>query len=306
MRHGANVGAETRAVALAAVMGCAAASAPAAAQSARTAVTFATALQTAPICGPAARPEVDSTPATVIISAGKAWNQHEFTDAERQQMLFHADAIRRRFVPPPSLGALVPIAETADAGWGGDASEHLAVTGKLVLVMRSTGRLREAYWQLLPTSVAFATAIHRAAMSADLAHEFEGIGSSVAGAADDTVVVQIRSTREPVASGELPLMRARIPRYITISPAQRTSDAPLFFPMYSRDGMVENDAEMYVLVGSDGKASIPESQVTRLELPMFLPLVRRTVAEAVYAPATSGGCTVPSVVIERFKLSLDR
>lgn len=259
----------------------------------------------AAVCPSGGRPTVDSAVTTILIGAGRAWNQREFTEAERRNLLFVADAIRSRFVAPSSLGALVPLAETSDAGWGGDRSDHVAVTARLVLVLRRNGRLRDLFWQLSPRSASLAAALAAAARKADIAGELAAPRSG-GSAEDDTVVVQIFSRQDSIPAGALPLMRARLPRYVASLAPVRTTESPLYFPMYSRDGMIENDAEMYVTVGSDGKVVASETQVTRLELPLFLSIMQRTVGAATYEPAMSGGCRVPSVVIERFKLRIDR
>ncbi len=259
-----------------------------------------------PICAPGAVPALDSTSATVAISAAVAWNSHLFTPADRARMQFHADAIRQHFTPPRSLGTLAVLAESPDGGWGGARSDHSAVAGKLVLVLKPNGRLRDAFWQLLPSSSTFAAAVFLAARAADAAHEFETIPGDRIQRSDDTVVVQVRSTVAPPLADELPLMRVRIARYLATVQAERTSSSPLFFPMHSDDGMVENEGEMLVIVGTDGRAVMSASQVTRVEVPSFLRLMQRAVASSTYEPAVSGGCLVPSVVIERFKLSSDR
>ena len=221
-------------------------------------------------------------------------------------MLFHADAIRQHFVAPVTLGRVPLLAESPDAGWGGARSDHSAVGGKLVLVLRPNGRLRETYWQLLPASERFAFAIALAVQAADSAGEFATIPPRGNAGGWDTVVVQLRSTIAPPAADELSLMRVRLPRYVSDVPARRTSESPLFFPMHSDGGMVENEGEMVVVVGNDGRADMSRTQVTRIEAPNFLGLMQRLVAAATYEPAVSGGCLVPSVVIERFKLSSDR
>jgi len=260
----------------------------------------------APNCASSSRPAIDSTPATVTISAGVAWNAHLFAPTERARMQFHADAIRQHFTPPASLGSLPLLAESPDGGWGGARTDHSAVAGKLVLVLKQNGRLREAFWQLLPGSASFAAAVFTAASAADVAGEFASIPRGDVRRTDDTVVVQVRSTVAPPAADELPLMRVRVPRYVSKVPARRTSESSLFFPMHSDGGMVENEGEMVVVVGSDGRADMSRTQVTRIEAPNFLALMQRVVAAATYEPAVSGGCLVPSVVIERFKLTSDR
>ena len=260
----------------------------------------------APVCPTGAAPMVDSSTVTVIIGSGTAWNRRTFTAPDLQRILFYADAIRSRFVPPPTLGAVPTLAESPLKAWGGEVSRHSAVGGKLVLVTKPNGRLREAFWQVLPLSAPFARAVYVAAITADTAHDFDGIPGGETGRVDDTLVVQLRTIDGDPTPAELPLMRARLASYVAESPSFATKKGGLFYPTNARNAGVENEGEMQVIVGSDGKAVMSSTQVTRIDWRDFVSTMRRAIAESVFQPAMSNGCAVPSVAIERFKFSVRR
>jgi hypothetical protein len=260
----------------------------------------------APVCSAGASPMVDSSTVTVIIGSGTAWNRRTFTAADQQRILYYADAIRSRFVPPPTLGAVPTLAESPIQAWGGEVSRHSAVGGKLVLVTKPNGRLREAFWQVLPLSAPFARAVYVAAIMADTAHDFDGIPGGETGRVDDTLVVQVRTITGELTPSELPLMRARLASYLAERPSYALKKGDLVYPTNAGNAGVENEGEMQVIVGSDGKAVMSSTQVTRIDWRDFVGTMRRAIAESVYQPAMSNGCAVPSVAIERFKFSVRR
>lgn len=260
----------------------------------------------AAICPVGRAPIVDSTTVTVVISSGTAWNRRTYTDADRQRILFYADAMRARFTQPPSLGALPTLAESWLPAWGGAQSLHSAVGGKLVLVVKPNGRLREAFWQVLPLSAPFARAVYVAAITADTARDFDGIPAGESGRVDDSLVVQTRTIRGDPGPGDLPIMRARLASFVVQSPALVVKKGGLYYPMNAADAGVENEGEMQVIVGSDGKAVMSSTQVTRIDWRDFVTTMRRAVQESIYQPAMSNGCAVPAVTIERFKFSVQR
>jgi hypothetical protein len=263
-------------------------------------------LPTDPICPAGAAPQVDADVFTVVAASATHWNRHEYTAEEKARILFHADAIRQRFVQPPALGDVPLVAESNIAAWGGAPIRHSAVGGKLVLVMKSNGRLRTSFWQLLPFSHPFAIALSNAVATADAAKDFEGIPAVPGTRGDDTLVVQIYTTSNPPEAHELPLMRAELRTYI---PEQRLSikkRGGLYYPDGAAYSGVENKGEMQVLVGSDGKPIMTSAQVTRIEWRDFLSTMRRAIEGTVFEPARSGGCAVPSLTVQSFNFSIDR
>lgn len=164
----------------------------------------------APICPAGRAPSMDSAIVTVTVNSGTAWNSRKYSAAERELILNFADAIRQRFVMPKSLGAVPTLAEWAHVAWGSEPTHYSAVSGRLVLVVKPNGRLREAFWQEVPFSASLATACYQAAITADTAHDFEGMPQTEARTVDDTLVVQLRTTENPSPTTDLPLMRAQV------------------------------------------------------------------------------------------------
>jgi hypothetical protein len=258
----------------------------------------------APRCPEGQRPMIDSSVVTVVIGAGTAWNRRVFTDDDRKRTQFYADAIRQHFTPPASLGAAPTLAESQSTAWGGEYSRHSTVGGKLVLVVKPNGRLRDKFWQVQPLSAAFATAVMQATIAADTSRDFDGIPGAVSDRLDDTLVVQIRTIESDAQPNELPMMRAQLQSYIADTPAFVTKKGELYYPINAGDSGVENEGEMQVIVGSDGKAVMPSSQITRLDWRDFVSTMRRAIEGSTYQPAMSNGCAVPGVVIERFKFTM--
>lgn len=259
-----------------------------------------------PICDAHQLPQIDTEVVTVVINAGTAWNRRKYTDEDRARILYYADAIRQRFMQPGDLGVTPTLAEPLYEAWGGELSPHSAVGGKLVMVVKPSGRLREAFWQVIPLSTPFARALYAAVIAADTARDFDGIPGSGESRVDDTLVVQVRTVRAEPPANALPLMRVRLTSYLMDSPATTIKQGALYYPMTASDARVENEGEMQVIVGSDGKAVMPWSQITRLDYRDFVGTMKRAIAESQFAPARSGGCAVPSVIISRFKFSVER
>ena len=260
----------------------------------------------APLCPEGREPRVDTNAVTVVINAGSAWNRRVYSDDDRRRILFYADAIRQRFVTPATLGTVPLLFESGQQAWGGATSMHSAVGGKLVLVVKSNGRLREAFWQVLPLSRSFSAAVYMAAIAADTLHDFDGIPGPEGSRGDDTLVVQLRSVPYEPESGELPLMRASLMRYIAESPVRLLKRGPLYYPTNAGESGVGNEGEMQVIIGSDGRAVMAASQITRLDWRDFVNSMRGAISKSIYQPAMSNGCAVPAVSIERFTFTVDK
>lgn len=259
-----------------------------------------------PVCPAGAAPIVDTATVTVVITPGLGWNRRVFTAADRQRLLYYADAIRQHFTAPPTLGVLPTLAELPNAAWGGAPSPHSAVGGQLILVLKSNGRLREAFWQVLPFSRNFAIAVHNATIVADTSHDFDGIPRAEPGVVDDTMMVQMRTVRGTPAPDELPLMRAQLVSYRVQRAPSVVKEGGLYYPMDAGDQHVGNDGEMLVLIGSNGTPVMPYSQITRLDWRDFMSSMRNAVENSRYQPAQSGGCAVPSLMVHRFTFRSER
>jgi hypothetical protein len=259
-----------------------------------------------PVCSDGGAPVVDTSTVTVVIAPATAWNRRRYTDEDKQRILFYADAMRQRFVAPAGLGNVPTLVESLLPGWGGDFGRHSAVGGKLVLVVKPNGRLRESFWQVVPLSAPFATAVRGAAQAADSSGDFDGIPGTGTGRVDDTLVVQVLSLRTEPSATHLPLMRAQLMSYVPDALATVTKKGELIYPINASDNSVENEGEMQVIVGSDGKAVMRSSQITRIDWRDFINTMLRAIEKSEYSPARSGACAVPSVRIERFKFGIIR
>jgi hypothetical protein len=247
----------------------------------------------APICPAGSTALVDSLDAYVTIGAGTAFNDHVYSAEARKTILFYADAIRQRFVPPPTLGTMPLLAEAAIATWGGDPSPHSAVGARLVLIVKGNGRLRDKFWQYVPQSRPFANALVAAVVAADTSRDFEGMPRASQSDGDDTVVVQVRAAAGPGAN-DLPLMRARLATILADTPPVRTKRGNLFYPSNAGDAGLEAFSEVEYHVGANGKVIMPSVQFTRLNWRDFVRPVEGALRESEYAPASSGGCAVPT------------
>ena len=260
----------------------------------------------APICPEGSAPTRSDGEFPVVIRAGTAWNRHEYSAEERARILYHADAIRQHFTPPSSLGDPPVLAETWIRAWGGAPTLHSAVGAKLVMVMKANGHVRSTFWQMVPFSTPLATAVTDAVAAADKAGDFEGIPRAGEARGDDTLVVQLRSITTAAGADELPLMRARLSRYVVDEPASIIKQGSMYYPPNAGDSGVENRGEIIALVGSDGKPIMPGTQISRIEWRDFINTMRRAIETTVYQPARSGGCAVPSLFPHSFNFTVRR
>ena len=253
-----------------------------------------------PICPPGSAPIVDSAEYSVVISPGTAWNRHEYSESERQRISYHADAIRQRFVPPATLGSVPVIGERNLRSWGGAPSAHSAVSGKFVLVIKPNGRLKTTFWQVLPFSTTCAAALQVAVIAADTALEFQAMPLRETGSGEDTLVVQLRSLVGMSEATDMPLMRVRLARFVLdAGPAVVRYGAYQYPPSAWRE-YIDNRGEVQVFVGSNGRAVMAATQITRSEWRVFLRAMQQAVRGNVYAPARSGGCAVPALTVQPF------
>lgn len=258
-----------------------------------------------PVCPAGATPRLVQTTALVAIDAAARWGERQYDATHQRTALFYADAIRQHFTPPPSLGALPPFGEQVIDDSSRQAPDgHTAVAGRLVLIAKPDGRLRSVFWLDSPLAASFTDSVYAAVQAADAAHDFEGI-PRVAKRGDDTVVVELRAV--PVASTvQLPMMKVQLSAFVLDTPAMVVKQAHVEYPERAGRAGVGTDALVRFVIGSDGRP-VPETlQVTRVDYADFIKPMQQLVAWTEYAPATSGRCAVPTVVVQPFTFQARR
>ena len=257
----------------------------------------------APQCPVGTTPVIDSGIVTVQISAASEWRDRKYSAAQRSRIVLYADALRERFVPPSTLGELptlgVQAADgTTDTSKGSTVVPHVAITGRLVLILDDAGRLKRQAWEEVPLSAAFANAVTDAAAAADSTGGFDGM-PPVAPGDGDTLALDITS-RTKLNAAQPVLMRARIVSYVvTQSPAVMRQEPPEY-PEQARRARTENDGIVTFIIGSNGRAVSSSVQVTRTNYRDFILPMRRSVANGTYRAGLSGSCRVPIAVRQEF------
>ncbi len=258
-----------------------------------------------PVCPAGASPRLVQTTALVAIDAATRWGEREYDAAHQRTALFYADAIRQHFTPPPSLGALPPFGEqVVEDSTRQPPDGHTAVAGRLVLIAKRDGRLRTTFWLDSPLAATFTGSVFAAAQAADAAHDFEGL-PRISDRGDDTLVVQLRAV--PLATTvQLPLMKVQLSAYALDSPAMLKKAAHVDYPERAGRSGIGTDAWVRFVIGSDGRPSAETFQVTQVDYSDFITPMRQLVMWSEYAPATSGRCAVPTVVVQPFRFQARR
>ena len=259
----------------------------------------------APRCPAGQRPVRAEEEHVIGVRAATAWNRHVYTAEERERVGRHAEALRRHFVAPKTLGDVPILAEAWIPVYGGAPTLHSAVGGRLVLITAPSGALRTTFWQLPPFSESFATSVVRAAEAAGKAGAFRDIPRVEGSTFNDTLVVQVRSIADAVGPDEFALMRARLPRYEMTAPPREVEKGRFVRPTNVMYAPGENYGEMVVLVGSGGQVVHAGSHVSRVERPGFSETMRRYIETASYVPARSGKCSVPALYLHAFDFATD-
>jgi hypothetical protein len=259
-----------------------------------------------PICPTGRAPRVDTTQVIVALQPARAFLDSAYTDAQRQQISFYADAIARRFVPPETLGD-VPTLVDLPAYYtdGDDDGSRSVLSGRLILVVKRNGKVKTLAWEYFPMAVPLARAVVAAAQAADSAGDFDGIMRPQDKKTDDTLAIDVRSLRED-ETPPFPLMRARLPGYRGETLAMLTKQGRLDYPYSASRERIGTKGEVRFVVGSDGQAVMSLTQVTRAGWRDFVAPMQKAVSTATYAPATSGGCAVPAWVRQQFTYEIPR
>ena len=259
-----------------------------------------------PVCPAGMSPRVDTTQVVVVLEPARAFLDSAYTSAQRQQIAFFADGIARHFVPPASLGDIPTLVDLpAYYVDGADDGSRSVLTGRLVLIIRRDGKLKNMAWEYVPLAQPLALAVVQAAQAADSAGDFDGIVRPDEQMPEDTLAIDIRSRLEgqPV---QFPLMRARLPGYRGETLASVLKWGRLEYPRTAWQQHVSTKGEVRFVVGTDGRA-VPELiQVTRAGWRDFVMPMRKAIAQTSFTPATSGGCKVPALARQRFDFSIPR
>jgi hypothetical protein len=258
-----------------------------------------------PICPAGRTPLIDTTQVVVVLEPAKAFLDSAYSDAQRQQISFYADAIARRFVPPPNLGAIPTLVDLpAYYADGEDDGSRSVLGGRLILIVKRDGRVTLA-WEYYPLAAPLAQAVAHAAQQADSAGDFEGIMRPEDKPSDDTLAIDIRSQLEG-GTPRFPLMRARVPGYRGQTLAMVSKAGRLEYPESAARQRVGTSGEVRFVVGTDGRAIAAYTQVTRAGWRDFVLPMRKAINSTEYIPATSGGCKVPALARQRFGFRVPR
>lgn len=259
-----------------------------------------------PVCAAGQSPRVDTTTVVVALEPARAFLDSAYTDAQRQQISFYADAIARRFTAPESLGDVPTlVALPSYYNDGEDDGGRSVLSGRLILIVKRDGRVRTLAWEYFPLASPLASAIVRAAQAADSAGDFDGILRPVDKRTDDTLAIDVRSKLEH-ETAQFPLMRARVAGYRGETLAMTQKAGHLEYPPTAGRVGVGTKGEMRFIVGTDGHAVMQYAQVTRAGWRDFVPPMRKAIATSEFIPATSGGCKVPAWVRQTFAFEIRR
>ena len=258
-----------------------------------------------PSCPVGRTPLIDTTQVIVVLEPAKAFLDSVYSDAQRLQISYYADAIARRFVPPASLGEIPTLVDLpAYYNDGEDDGSRSVLGGRLVLIVTRKGRVTLA-WEYYPLATPLAQAVVRAAQLADSAGDFEGIMRPEEKSADDTLAIDVRSRLEG-GSPQFPLMRARVPGYRGETLAMVSKMGRLEYPQSAANQRVGTTGEVRFVVGTDGRAVAAYTQVTRAGWRDFVQPMRKAIFGTEFIPATSGGCKVPALARQRFSFTISR
>jgi hypothetical protein len=254
-----------------------------------------------PVCPPGKSPLIDTTQVVVVLEAAKSFLDSAYTDAQRHQIRFYADAIARRFVPPATLGD-VPALVDLPAYYrdGDDDGSRSLLTGRLIIVVKRDGKVRTIAWEYYPLATILARAIVSAAQAADSAGDFQGIMRPEDKRNDDTLAIEVRSRNEGVPA-EFPLMRVRLAGYRGETLARTEKAGHMEYPAAAANRRVGTSGEVRFVVGTNGRAVPGYILVTRAGWRDFVEPMRKTILASTFIPATSGGCQVPALVRQRFR-----
>lgn len=259
-----------------------------------------------PICPAGRQPILDTTTVTLALDAVRPYRDSVYTAAARQQVLYYADAMRRHFVPPTSLGDLPPLVLVPfQHASGHDDGTSSLVSGRLILIVKREGHTRTVAWESFPLAASLSSAIVKAVRAAEAARDFDGIMRATDSSDDDTLAVDIVALRE-TATPQIPLMRAQLIGYIPEAPAMASLPGRMEYPQAARQRGVGTEGAVRFVVGTDGHAVSSTIQVTKSGWRDFVLPMTRAVERSVYIAAKSGGCAVPSLERQSYRYEIQR
>ena len=258
-----------------------------------------------PSCPPGRSPLIDTTVVIVGLAPARAYLDSAYSDEQRLQISFYADAIARKFVAPPTLGNIPTLVDLpAYYADGEDDGSRSVLGGRLILIVKRNGRVTLA-WEYFPLAIPLAQAVIRAAQVADSAGDFDGIMRPQDKKSDDTLAIDIRSRLEGDPP-PFPLMRASVPGYRGQTLVMVSKAGRLVYPRTASRLGVETQGEVRFVVGTDGRAVPEYTQVTRAGWRDFVEPMRKAINTTEFVPATSGGCSVPALARQRFGFEINR
>ena len=245
----------------------------------------------APICPAGAAPRIDSSVVVVGITPSREFRGRRYPAAHRLHAMYLADAIRARFVAPPSLGALPVLGAALPADPQQLDVSRAVLRAEFVLILRPDGHLHKVAWQLQPVSVPLGEALIAAVRAAEDAGALAEIHAPAGTRGLDTVAIALITTSD-ARPPELPLMRARVPVYVVDSQPMVLKMNPPAYPESARAAHIPGEVEAVFVIGSDSRV-IPESvQFTRADWQDFIAPIRTALATSRFQAAQSGdaGC----------------
>ena len=259
----------------------------------------------APACPAGKTPLIDSSEVVVELAAGDGWHDRRYSDEQRLRILYYADAIGQRFVAPLTLGEIPVLAEMPRGAQQRDNGARLVLSGSLVLLVAPDGRMHLLAWQQRPLSAPLAQALTNAARMAEDSGNFASILPAGQTKGIDTLLLALRS-RFADSAGGVPLMRARVNGYVAETPSKVLRGMTAEYPDMALRAGVQAGVNAVFVIGSDARAVMPSLQFTRADWQDFMGPVRSAIQAGEFIAATSGGCTVPSYVMQLFQFKIRR
>ncbi|MCC7053903.1 MAG: hypothetical protein IT355_11635 [Gemmatimonadaceae bacterium] len=256
-----------------------------------------------PVCPDGAAPTVDSSIVVVGLAPSPEFRGRRYSAAQRLHILYIADAIRARFVPPPSLGALPVVGDASSGDPRQRAVARSVLHAEFIVVLRPDGHLRRIAWQVQPLSAPLGDALLTAVRAAEDSGALAEIHAPAGAKGDDTLAITLVTTNDSTPP-ELPLMRARVPVFVVDSlPMVVKMNLPAY-PEAARAARVPGEVEAWFVLGSDSHV-MPESvQFRRADWQEFIGPIRTALTTSRFQAAQSGGCRVPTFARQRFAFEL--
>jgi hypothetical protein len=242
----------------------------------------------------------------VGLAAAKEFHGRAYTEHQRLQIAYYADAIRSHFVAPASLGVFPILADVQPAPAGAKREDpgRGVLDAELVLIVGEKGRIGELAWQKEPLVRPLSDAIVKAAREANAAGDFDGIMAMGGKSRADTLVVSVLSSHSD-GDIQLPLMRARVPVYVADSwPAVLKAPVPEF-PPEALAARVGGQVDVVFVIGSNASVVPSSVQFVRADWRDFIAPIRRALMATQFRAGRSGGCAIPTMVRQPFAFRIN-